>query len=342
MDDDTWDHDVDEAPDNATNVPPGPASRLTLGERLDAQARRRVLAHEPRALWVGPFTALTHHVAELGNVVRGRFERIEAEVPVDPDTSRPTAQTASGAILRSAPARLTAGDADGNVPAEAAGRRTTGRPPTTGGLGDTHPAGHARRPQERAEERVSDVPGRPLPPSARSRLRPLAGPAVDAMRVHDGPAADALTRAAGADAVTVGRDVHMRHGRYAPDRERGLALLAHEATHVAAALDPGPAWSRATGEAEEERSARHLERLVLGTAVPAAAATPPLPSLGASGSPAPAQSPSAPAPTAPGVRTAATDREVGPTAVGPDLQSLRRSVVADVMRQIRTEFERGG
>jgi hypothetical protein len=359
VDDDTWNDDTDEARDDVTHVPLGPAPRLTLGERLDARARRRVIAHEPRPLWVGPFTALAHHVAELGDVVGERFERVELAVPVDPETSGPaTAQTASSAILRRAPARLTPGDAvrrSGDAPVEAAGRRTGGRPPVTGvptpdeASPDARTAGPPRAPHERAGERASDVPGHPLPPIARSRLRALAGPAVDAMRVHDGPTSDALARAAGADAVTVGRDVHLRQGRYAPHRDRGLALLAHEATHVAAALDPGPAWSRATGADEEERRARHLERLVLGTAAPAPAATSLPPPLGPSGSPAPAERPSArapsvaaPAPTAPGARTAAIDRDLGTTAVGPDLESLRRSVVADVMRQIRTEFERGG
>ena len=354
MDDDTWDDDTDEARDDGTHVPLDPAPQLTLGERLDVQARRRVMAHEPRPLWVGPFTALAHHVAELGKVVAGRFERVEREVPVE--TPAPAAaQTASSAIRRRAPARLTAGDADrtsGDASADAAGRRTGGRPPVTGVPASGEQSADARQPRaphEPAEVRVSAVPGRPLPPTARSRLRPLAGPAVDVMRVHDGPASDALARSAGADAVTVGRDVHMRQGRYAPHRDRGLALLAHEATHVAAALDPGPGWTRATGQDEEERRARHLERLVLGTAAPTPTATSLPPPIGPSGSPAPAEWPSprapsvaAPAPTAPGARTATTDRDLGATAVGPDVESLRRSVVADVMRQIKTEFERGG
>jgi hypothetical protein len=360
VDDDTWDDDTDEARDDGTHVPPSPAPWRTLGERLDAQARRRVTAREPRPLWIGPFTALAQHVAALGNVVGDRFERVELAMPADPETSGPaTAQTAPGAIGRRAPARLTAGDRDmasGDAAAEAGGRRTGARPSVAGipATGDASPhartTGRPRARHEPADERASDVAARPLPPTARSRLRGLAGPAVDAMRVHDGPASDALARAAGADAVTVGRDVHLREGRYAPHRDRGLALLAHEATHVAAALDPGPAWSRATGADEEERHARHVERLILGTAAPAPAATSRAPSPGPSGSPAPAQWPSAPAPSvaapaptaAPGARTAATDRDLGATAVGPDLESLRRGVVADVMRQIRTEFERGG
>jgi hypothetical protein len=355
VEDDTRRDDTDEPRDDVPQAPPGPAPQLTLGERLDVQARHRVVAREPRPLWVGPFTALAHHVAELGNVVGERFERVELRVPADPETQPgpAVAQTASSAIRRP-PARPTAGYADRTsraAPAAEAAGRKTGRPPVAADAGT---AGQPRARHERAGEPVPDEPGRPLPHTARSRLRDLAGPAVDAMRVHDGPASDALARAAGADAVTVGQDVHLREGRYAPHRDRGLALLAHEATHVAAALDPGPAWSRVTGEDEEERRARHLERLVLGTAAPDPGATSLPPPPGPSGSPAPAEWPSArapsvatPAPTAPGVapvaRAAATDRDLGAaTAVGPDLESLRRSLVADVMRQIRTEFERGG
>jgi hypothetical protein len=354
--DDTGNDDTEEARDDVTPALPAPAPRPTLGERLDAQARRRVFAHELRPLWISPFTALAEHVAELGNVVGNRFERVELGIPVDPGTSVPvTAQAAPGPMSRSG--RLAAGDADrtsGDAPAEAAMRRTGPRPPVTAvpARAEASPdrtTGQPRARDDSAGQRVSDRPGHPLPPTARSRLRALAGPAADAMRVHNGPASDALARAAGADAVTVGRDVHLREGRYAPDRDRGLALLAHEATHVAAALDPGPGWNRATGADEEERRARHLERLVLGTAAPVPVATSLPPSPGPSGAPDPAQWPSArtssvtaPAPTAPGARTAATDRDLGATAVGPDLESLRRGVVADVMRQIRTEFERGG
>ena len=89
MDDDTRDDDTEEARDDRTYVPPGPAPRRTLGERLDAQARRRVSAREPRPLWIGPFTALAQHVAALGNVVGDRFERVELAMPADPETSGP-------------------------------------------------------------------------------------------------------------------------------------------------------------------------------------------------------------------------------------------------------------
>ena len=45
--------------------------------------------------------------------------------------------------------------------------------------------------------------------------------------------------------------------------------------------------------------------------------------------------------TAPHAARAATDRDLaGPPVL--DLESLRRGVVADVMRQIMSEYERGG
>jgi hypothetical protein len=36
----------------------------------------------------------------------------------------------------------------------------------------------------------------------------------------------------GADAVTFGHDIYLRAGRFAPEQPEGLALLAHELTHV--------------------------------------------------------------------------------------------------------------
>jgi len=107
--------------------------------------------------------------------------------------------------------------------------------------------------------------GRPLPVDVRSRLRDFAGPAADVLRVHSDAAADRTAVAHAADAVTMGADVYVRDGRFRPDEPAGFALLAHEATHVSAALERGGAGSvPAGGPAAEEALALGLERLALG------------------------------------------------------------------------------
>jgi hypothetical protein len=350
-------HDTtDEPQDDAQDALATPTVRATLGERLDAQARRRALALEPRPLWVRPFTALAHHVAELGDVMGERFERVE--LPASPDPESLGTPIAANAIRGRAPSRP-AMTARGHT-----GLRRSGPAGPTGPSSDPDPGGR-RAGSGRGAYGVPGEQQHTLPTAARSRLRAIAGPASDMMRIHDGPASDAVARAAGADAVTIGQDVHLRQGRYAPHRDDGLALIAHEATHVAAALDPGPGWSRATGADEEERRARHFERVVLGAVgtagtVGTAPPAPHRPSTHLSGpagtvggrmagaesrgarTPSDAVRPATTPGLAPGARAAATDRDLGPTAAAPDLESLRRTVVADVMRQLRTDYERGG
>jgi hypothetical protein len=206
--------------------------------------------------------------------------------------------------------------------------------------------------------------GRPLPADVRARLRARVGPGADALRVHDDGAADALARAHRADAVTVGRDVYFRGGRYRPRQDGGFALLAHEATHVLALLHPAVAWRRATdgGVADEERSALAAERAVRGGLDPRAGAgggqahapaaeravpggleshggagTRP-PSTPATGGAPPRQAPAARPMAAPVDRDAAAPSSPAPL----DLQGLRRNLIDDLMRQLRAEFERGG
>ncbi|MBT9558995.1 MAG: DUF4157 domain-containing protein [Myxococcales bacterium] len=53
------------------------------------------------------------------------------------------------------------------------------------------------------------------------------------IRVHAGAAADALCRSVGANAFASGHHIAFRSGLYQPSTREGLALLAHELTHVA-------------------------------------------------------------------------------------------------------------
>lgn len=354
--------------------PPPDEERPTLGRLLDAQARRRTQALQPRLAWARPLATLMRKVEQLGDGVGDRFDRFEGRPSADPTASGPTV----AALVRpgDATARRTGAGA-----AETAGHRP--RRDRTATM-PQEPLAHQGLPAEAWPGDDSREPGRDgvtgdgrsdrgvpseardLPPSTRYRLRQEVGAAADAMRVHDGPHADALARAAGADAVTVGREVHLRQGRYAPHREDGQALLAHEATHVAAVLEPGHAWRKAVGDDAEERLALDREtRMLGGTWAPRTSAPLAPPILAPSGPaaiapghavaptgagravppPAPSWAPPVATTTAPpgSPRAADADRDLtaGPAAP-PDLEALRRGVVADVMRQIKTEFERGG
>jgi hypothetical protein len=69
----------------------------------------------------------------------------------------------------------------------------------------------------------------PLTPQVRGMLEPRLGEDFGDVRVHsDGPS----TRAAGADAYTIGSDIVFAPGRYRPDSAPGMRLLTHELTHV--------------------------------------------------------------------------------------------------------------
>jgi len=238
---------------------------------------------------------------------------------------------------------------------ETAPRGRAAEPPA--GLADLvgRSGAHATGPEHDGERHGPDEELQEVPADVRYRLRQEVGPAADAMRVHAGPRADAVARAADADAVTVGPDVHLRQGRWAPRREEGVALLAHEATHVAGVLDPGTAWLRAVGADAEEALARARERSVLGLSQPdlselgwseirhtperAPAAPSPVPA------PAPPPPPGAPLPgatiSAPAARTAGVERDLTSAAPAPDPAALRRDLLAEVMQRVRSEIERG-
>ena len=224
----------------------------------------------------------------------------------------------------------------------------TGRPTGRAGRG---PATDGARltPGVRAEPDQAD---RPLPADVRARLRDAAGPGAEVMRVHAGSAADRRARTLGADAVTEGADVYLRGRQLSPDEPADFALLAHEAAHVTALLDPGLAARRAaaSGPAAEEELALGVER---------AAGLRPAPAPGRWRPPVPAQPPPAPvprpaaaaaaspapaghaAPAAARPMRAAQDRELAQAAPF-DVDELRRGLITDLMHQLRTEFERGG
>jgi hypothetical protein len=174
----------------------------------------------------------------------------------------------------------------------------------------------------------------------RQRLRELLGRGADEVRVHDSRSADRIAREHRADAVTLGRDVYFREGRFNPEDRRGFALLAHEATHVVEAMVPGAAWRRATGAgvAEEEMRALSNEIQLLGL-------EPLRPPSGSKPSPVRESSPATASSVALRPMKAEVDRS--PTAPaaslsqGPSLDELRKTLFRDILSQVRVEFERG-
>ncbi len=297
----------------------------TLGERLDAEARALLARARHSFGWSGAYQDLTAHLAGLTAPPAGRFSRIEVVPGARGIPSAAWPSDRSGPVTQSAPGpepvtRPAAAPPAGS-PSAAAGQlaRTPGLPGP--------PAEAGPRPEPPA-------PSGRVPPDVRRRLREVAGPGADVMRVHGDARADAIARAHAADAVTLGADVYFRQGRLAPDDRRGEALLAHEASHVSASLGPPDAPGAPPGDVGQEALALARERAVLagspGDPVPLRPAV-------QSGPVAPAAQPQ------PAAMRAAADRDTGGVAApGVDLEALRRSVVDDLMRRLKTEFERGG
>ena len=196
--------------------------------------------------------------------------------------------------------------------------------------------------------------GEPIGETLRDRLRGLAGLRDEPMHLHRDDEADRLAHAHHADAVTVGAHVFFREGQLQPDEPRGLALLAHEATHVIAAMRPGASWRRATESSlgDEERVARLRERSAIanrgGLAGPPGPAGPPG-GLSIARRPPPPIAPAAALPTAPASaarpmaadidRPSAIERPAGPSL---DVEGLRQAFYRGLMDQVRTDRERGG
>lgn len=75
-------------------------------------------------------------------------------------------------------------------------------------------------------------PGRPLDSAARTFFEPRFGHDFSRVRVHDDARAAQSARSVHAAAYTVGHDIVMGAGRYAPESSEGRSLLAHELTHT--------------------------------------------------------------------------------------------------------------
>jgi hypothetical protein len=87
--------------------------------------------------------------------------------------------------------------------------------------------------------------GRCLQPEVRGPLEASFGESFADVRVHE----DDLAESHGALAVTSGSDVHFRTGALRPETKAGMALLAHELTHVVQQRRVGRDHDRSAGPA---------------------------------------------------------------------------------------------
>ncbi len=74
--------------------------------------------------------------------------------------------------------------------------------------------------------------GNPLDHGTKTRLEGGLGADLSGVRVHTDGDADRLARSVDSVAFTTGSDIFFRQGAYEPGSDRGLHLLAHEATHT--------------------------------------------------------------------------------------------------------------
>jgi hypothetical protein len=103
----------------------------------------------------------------------------------------------------------------------------------------------------------------PLPAEVRAYFEPRFGHDFSRVRVHAGARSARSAQALGAQAYTLGNDVVMGEGQYAPHSPAGRELLAHELAHVVqqAGGEVGPMVQRrllATGDRKDIRAALDL------------------------------------------------------------------------------------
>ncbi|WP_241900092.1 eCIS core domain-containing protein [Deinococcus sp. UR1] len=74
--------------------------------------------------------------------------------------------------------------------------------------------------------------GSPLPEAVRRHLEQGLNHDLSRVRIHDDAEADKLAKGVHAIAFTTGTDIFFRSGRFDPNTQSGLELLAHEVTHT--------------------------------------------------------------------------------------------------------------
>ena len=85
---------------------------------------------------------------------------------------------------------------------------------------------------EQAVAEAAGTAGAPLPAHLQRKFEASTGADLSGVRVHTNAASQSAAAAVGAQAYTVGNDIHFAAGRYQPDDPFGLHLLAHEVAHT--------------------------------------------------------------------------------------------------------------
>jgi hypothetical protein len=159
--------------------------------------------------------------------------------------------------------------------------------PRGGGAPPGHPAQPGREPESVQTTRVQagdtgpvaappivhDVvrsPGQPLDPATRAFMEPRFGYDFSQVRVHTGATAEQSAQDVNAHAFTVGYDMVLGAGRYAPATNEGRRLLAHELTHVvqAGSTASNPALQPSSVETLEREARRVAETVGSADTVP--------------------------------------------------------------------------
>lgn len=74
--------------------------------------------------------------------------------------------------------------------------------------------------------------GRALPEAVQRHLEHGLNHDLSAVRIHDDQEADKMAKKVNAVAFTTGQDIYFRAGKFNPNSQSGLELLAHEVTHT--------------------------------------------------------------------------------------------------------------
>ena len=74
--------------------------------------------------------------------------------------------------------------------------------------------------------------GNPLPEAIQRHLEQGLNHDLSAVRIHDDAEADKLAKGVNAIAFTTGTDIYFQSGKFNPNSQSGLELLAHEVTHT--------------------------------------------------------------------------------------------------------------
>jgi hypothetical protein len=125
---------------------------------------------------------------------------------------------------------------------------------------------------------VHDVlrsPGRPLDVATRASMEQRFGRDFSGIRVHDDAKASRSAAAVQADAYTAGRDIVFARGRYSPQTQDGVHLLAHELAHASqdgARRGAMPSQIGAAHSHEEHAANRAADEVVQGRRVSTAGA----------------------------------------------------------------------